>query len=380
MPKHTPIVPKGTPSDPADERIGLTEAFTPVGDGADASVDEGDGRIGLTEAFTPVAEGAHAGGFSYRGDNEDEYPDAFESLEPVEAPPLLFGDEAVVVEPEEPAGRHGKKQKKEKKQKQQIPAYQRKSRRMRRVLVTIVVLLILLIGALGYFTFRLIDESQTLATQQTQEQQSAQEVSSIQDGETKDATTATSKKTDVPNLAAVLGMTKDEAITALKHGATETSSKEINEEGNPVKTNVTVALTDEPADTRSGTPTVYLGLDEDGAVVQAGYSAATAALGYGSLSFVDAVKNEHIVEKTLKEAGIDVPEGTVELPADKTAYSSYATDGTTLVKENCSFSGTVDLDGVSHEWSSVLLYDYATANTSGNLADTIRIIYVYINA
>ena len=175
-------------------------------------------------------------------------------------------------------------------------------------------------------------------------------------------------------------MTKDEAIAALKHGATETSSKEVSEEGNPVKTNVTIALTDEPADTRSGTPSVYLGLDEDGKIVQAGYSAATAALGYGSLSFVDAVKNEHIVEKTLAEASIAVPEGTVELPADKTAYSTYDTDGTTLVKESCSFSGTVDLAGAAHEWSSVLLYDYKTANASGNLADTIRIIYVYINA
>ena len=168
----------------------------------------------------------------------------------------------------------------------------------------------------------------------------------MQTDETKDATTATAKKTDVPNLAAVLGMTKDEAIAALKHGATETTSKEVNEEGNPVKTNVTVALTDEPADTRSGTPTVYLGLNEDGAVVQAGYSAATASLGYGSLSFVDAVKNE----------------------------------GTTLVKESYSFSGTVDLNGAAHEWSALLLYNYSTANTSGNLADTIRIVYVYVNA
>lgn len=388
MPKHAPIVPKGTPSDPADKRIGLTEAFSPVGDAPAPSApsDDNDARIGLTEAFSPVGDGAHAGGFSYQGDNEDEYPDAFESLEPVDAPPLLFGDEALSVEPEEPQGRHGKKDKQDKKKKdkqgkkQQIPAYQRKSRRMRRVLIAIVVLLILLIGALGYFTFRLLGESQTLASQQTQEQQSSAEVGSINKDETKDAASTATKKTEVPDLAAVLGMTKDEAIEALKHGATETSSKEVSEEGNPVKTNVTIALTDEPADTRSGTPSVYLGLDEDGKIVQAGYSAATAALGYGSLSFVDAVKNEHIVEKTLAEAGIAVPEGTVELPADKTAYSTYDTDGTTLVKESCSFSGTVDLAGAAHEWSAVLLYDYKTANASGNLADTIRIIYVYINA
>ena len=172
----------------------------------------------------------------------------------------------------------------------------------------------------------------------------------------------------------------DGVPAALKHGATETTSKEVNEEGNPVKTNVTVALTDEPADTRSGTPTVYLGLNEDGAVVQAGYSAATASLGYGSLSFVDAVKNEGIIEKTLQEAGVNVPAGSAQLPADKTEYSEYASDGTTLVKESYSFSGTVDLNGAAHEWSALLLYNYSTANTSGNLADTIRIVYVYVNA
>ena len=251
---------------------------------------------------------------------------------------------------------------------------------MRRVLIAIVVLLILLIGALGYFAWQWFEESQLIATQQTQEQQSSQEVGSMQTDETKDATTATAKKTNVPNLAAVLGMTKDEAIAALKHGATETTSKEVNEEGNPVKTNVTVALTDEPADTRSGTPTVYLGLNEDGAVVQAGYSAATASLGYGSLSFVDAVKNEGIIEKTLQEAGVNVPAGSAQLPADKTEYSEYASDGTTLVKESYSFSGTVDLNEAAHEWSALLLYNYSTANTSGNLADTIRIVYVYVNA
>ena len=74
-----PNVPKGTPSDRSDERIGLTEAFSPVGD-AQAPVDGSDERIGLTEAFSPVGDGAHAGGFSYRGDNDDEYPDAIEAL------------------------------------------------------------------------------------------------------------------------------------------------------------------------------------------------------------------------------------------------------------------------------------------------------------
>lgn len=385
MPKHAANTPSGTESESTnrpfedDERIGLTEAFSPVASpevlGAD-EVNDRDNSIGLTQAFSPLEEGnpAHAGGFSYKGDTDDVYPNAFESLEPVSGPPLLFGDDTLPVEPEQPVGRHGKKDK------PFIPPHQRKSRRMRRILIVVVVLLVLLMGALGFFTYRLIDESQMLATQQTQAQQNSQEVATIQKDEAKDATTETVKKTTAPDLVTLLGKTQEEAVVLLKRGATVTSTRDVNEEGNPIKKNVTIALTDEPADTRTGTPTVYLGLNEEGKTVQAGYSASTSALGFGSLSFIDAVKNDKIVEKTLKEVGVTVPEGAVVLPEDKTLYSSYASDGKTLVKENCSFSGAVDINGASHQWSSVLSYDYATANSSGNLADTIRIIYVYVNA
>lgn len=336
---------------------------------------EADERIGLTEAFAPVSDsdGSHAGGFSYRGDSDDEYPDALDSLEPQDPPAVVFdGSEPVV--PDEPAGKHGRQCK------DNVPPYQRKSRRMRRILIAVIVLLVLLLGALGFFAWQWFNQSQLVAAQQAQEQKSVQDVDALAKDGTSDADTATTKTTDVPDLVALLGRTQEEAVAALQRGATVTSTREVNEEGNPIKTSVTVALSGEPSDTRSGTPTVYLGLGEDGAIVQAGYSAATASLGYGSLSFVDAVENDRIIEKTLQEAGIAVSENTVELPEDRSGYSTYASDGTTLVKESCSFNGTADIDGAAHEWSSVLLYDYTTANASGNLADTIRTIYVYINA
>ncbi len=351
-----------------------------------------------TEASAPVriGEGAHAGGFSYKGDTDDEFPDALESLEPHPEPALL-NDDAVVLLDDEPSARHGRdaaasgggrsgqpagaRGEKGRKGNGEVPPYLRKSRRMRKLLIAAIVLLVVLMVALGYFTFRLVQESKVVATQQAQQRnQSVDDASALQNDDAKDVVEQAEKKTAAPNLAALLGLTQDEAVEKLQHGATPSAPREVNEEGNPVKTTVNVALTSEPADTRSGTPTVYLGMDEEGIIVQAGYSASTAALGYGTLSFSDAVKNEGVVEKTLQEAGINVPANTVELPADKSQYSTYATDGTTLVKENCSFSGNVDIDGVSHEWSAVLSYDYTTANASGNLSDTIRTIYVYINA
>ena len=269
-----------------DASLGLTEAFAPIGAGdapGQRGAADGDTSLGLTEAFAPVAasHGAHAAGFKYQGDTSEDYSDPVESLEPRDEP--VFGDEVPAAAPVQNCGRHGKPEPVE-------HPHLKKSRRVRRVLVIIVALLAVLACALGYFAFQLWNESSRAMVQQTQAQQQSTDVGNLsQDNSGKDAASATTaKKTEVPNLVGVLGQTQDAAITALAHGATVTSSKDVNEEGNAVKKSVTVALTAEPADSRSGTPTVYLGLDADGKVIQAGYSAATASLGYGSLSFADA--------------------------------------------------------------------------------------------
>ena len=155
-------------------------------------------------------------------------------------------------------------------------------------------------------------------------------------------------------------------------------AREVKEEGNPIKTSVNVSLNDEPIDSKTGAPTVYLGLDENGKVIQVGYSASAAALGFGSLSFADAVNNDHVIEKTFEKIGVTIPAGSVKLPDDKSAYSTYASDGTTVTRERCSFEGDVDVNGTPCTWSAVLSYDYTTQVVTGNLSDTVRVIYVYI--
>ncbi len=62
------------------------------------------------------------------------------------------------------------------------------------------------------------------------------------------------------------------------------------------------------------------------------------------------------------------------------AYSTYGTDGTTLVKEYCGFNGQGTANGTEHSWEAVLSYDYSIANATDNLNDTTRTIFIYINA
>ncbi len=372
--------------------------------------------IGLTQAFAPVdEEGFVRRGRHARVDSGDDWTpddaawDAFESGEAFEDIPVAsedFEDEttdivpakrgkhakhaAVVDEVDEygfdaepvtaeliedgAGGKHGKKGKKSD---EDLPEYMRKSRRMRKILTVVIVLLVLLALAAGAGIFQIVKIGQEASVQQTQNVE--HEASSITGAEANDASSAvTVKKTNVPDLASLIGLTQDEAIEKLGSGAQVTASIELNEAGNPITKEVRVALTEEPSDSRTGTPTVYLGLNDAGKIIQAGYSTSTTSLGYGSLSFADAVRNEHIIEKTLAEAGITVAEGTVSLPEDKMAYSTYGTDGTTLTKEYCSFAGDAEVNGSTEQWSAVLSYDYAVANATGNLADTVRTIYVYI--
>ena len=254
----------------------------------------------------------------------------------------------------------------------------RRSQRMRRSLIVLIVLLLVGLCALGFFMYRTFTESQEQAVQQTQEQ-TASSKDSISAAAADDAAAVTAKQADVPDLSAIMGKTQDEAIAILKRGAQVTATQPVADEGSVIKSNVTVSLTSEPADSRTAsTPTVYLGLNADGVVVQAGYSASASALGFGTLSFADAVTNERVIEKTLQKIGVGVPNEVVTLPENKDDYSSYASDGTTVVKERCSFEGTATVNAVPCTWSAVLSYDYTTQILTGNLNDTVRVIYVYV--
>ena len=308
---------------------------------------------------------------------EENFPESFEALEPSDLdqdqnePIEISG---VSIQEDDP--QQGSGQQAHAKAKRPLSPRQRKSRRMRIILIVIAVLLISLIGLLAYFTWNLLQESSNLASQQTQ-QLVSDELESIQD-DSSDSSTEVTSTTEAPDLASLMGMTQDEAIAAIDRGATISAIREVDEEDNPIKTSLSVSLTEEPADSQLGTPTVYLGLDADGYVIMAGYSAATSVLGYGSLSFSDAVETEGIIEQILADCGIEIDSTSIVLPDDASEYSTYASDGTTLVEEEYSFTGTVTIDGTSYVWSSVLIYDYRLANASSNIADTIRQIYIYL--
>lgn len=268
---------------------------------------------------------------------------------------------------------------------------QMRSHTLHRSYVVVAISLVVLVAALIVSLVFLHITSQNVSQQQTSNGQAQQTETDIANSDATSTDTSSSDsndesstqtvKTSVPDITTLMGLNRSDALQQIGHGAALVSATDVNESDNPVVKKLTVVLTHEPGDSKQGTPTVYLGLDSNETVIQAGYSSPTSLLGFGRLSFVDAITNEHIIEQTLKKAGLTVSQGDITLPSSKKDYSIYGSDGHTLVQEKASFQGEgFSNKGVTYSWTSTLQYDYSRANATGNLANTTREIYVYINA
>lgn len=235
-------------------------------------------------------------------------------------------------------------------------------------LATILVLMLIALIVVGVLMFLEADKKNV----STSAQQDSTTL--LEDADEKEKVTATS---EVVNLVSLLGLTKDEAVSHIGHGAVVESETPI-EVGN-LKSEVVVPLTEEQGDPKRGTPTVVLRLNEGGQVGWASYTAPTSALGYGTISFVDAIQSAHVIQNSLRAAGLtDLNPAVLNAPTDSASYSTYDTDGKTLITEQTSFNGTGKQGDGVYDWGATLTYDYSNANQSGNLADTIRRVSVSV--
>ena len=98
-------------------------------------------------------------------------------------------------------------------------------------------------------------------------------------------------------------------------------------------------MNNEAGNEKAGTPSIVASTNRSRIITKIQFSCNTTLLGYGNYSFVDYVDNLHIIEKSLSEAGLKVEDGTVRAPDNRATYTSYDSDGTTVVMESCDFSG-----------------------------------------
>lgn len=267
---------------------------------------------------------------------------------------------------------------------------QRKSRRTRKVLIALIVAVVVVIAA-GIATVAVLSLQQgASANKQAMDDSAVSGQLAIGETGADDAVVSADARVEVVDVASLLGLSRDDAIAQIGHGAQVTAEKasedsegdgedaqadDAADEGG-VATLLTVSLQDDPSDTLTGVPTVYLGLDGDGAVVEASYSAGLSQLGYAAMRFADAVGVAKVVDQTLSAAGITVDSSAISLPEDAASYTTYDTDGVTVLRENCSFTGSTTVADAPCTWTADLAYDYSAAH--GDVTDAVRRITVTV--
>lgn len=256
--------------------------------------------------------------------------------------------------------------------------HEEKAIRARGSLIVAAVLAIILVIALAVCVSLALTEAAQAETQQTQASGAVAVSSGTDLQTTKKASSKREVTTSVPSLQTLIGATQNQAVSKLGHGAqVSEESDHVDEQSGSVR-RITVVLTSE---TSSGglSPTVSLDLNSDGAVVGASYRVAMASLGYGAISFKQAAGKAKVIQNTLSDAGVSIDDNTaVTLPKNQKSYSTYKSDGKTVVRQSKTFSGQATAAGMSYRWTGSLTYDYSKANKSGNLADTQRIVQVGI--
>lgn len=234
------------------------------------------------------------------------------------------------------------------------------------LLVSVVVFALIAIGLVAALVINSQSELHLVSAQEDSEDQNSKANEPL----------ITSPTTQVINLVSLMGMSEDDAIQAIGHGATVQDQETLSSLG--FSNEIVVLLADEKGDTYSGTPTVTLGLDAEGNVAAASYEAPCSLLGYGDVAFAPAVTQFHIVEFILEKIGLTNTEiGSIKLP-DSSEYSTYESDRKTLLREHYSFSGNTSENEQAYSWEVTLDYDYSEANEQSNLAYTVKRVSVAI--
>lgn len=258
---------------------------------------------------------------------------------------------------------------------QEVPEYEKNAKTLRRNLTIAIVALVILLIILAILVYMFLMNAQNVSVQQTQNAET--EVTQIEGNESHE-TQDSQKSATVPTLAAALGGKYDDAVTTIGHGAQVASdeSKEDDDIGDDgIKRTVKLTLANDAGDSKSGNPTVTLTMDKEDVVKTVSYTASTKVLGYGSMSFQDAILNDKIITRVMSEAGVTIDDSQITLPENQSEYATYTSDGKRVSKEEREFSG----EASNCKWSAKLLYDYALSITTDNLQDTVRTISISIS-
>ena len=166
----------------------------------------------------------------------------------------------------------------------------------------------------------------------------------------------------IPNLAALRGMSLDDARATLGEGWLDGDDPDIAVGAGGVRVAEVKALS--WGQSGAGDPLVLLGMSESGTVLSAELISPMDALGYPPMPYRDVMGDAALLRSALNSAGIS-PDATslAAPPSDATSvYDSSSPGAGAAIGDTWVFSGTSTGRG-QESWYLQVAYDYADAQT-----------------
>lgn len=240
----------------------------------------------------------------------------------------------------------------------------RKRKRLIRAIVILVVLAILCVGGLMLY-------SKSVMARTSSKQQDI----SVSNDQT--SASSTVAKATIPNLVALYGKNTDEVLAALGSSASlSTSEADASSQSVTIK----FAPNENTSTAETSSAKLYLIEDSSGNVNDITYSATLDDLGYINDSFSQTLADTAFIEKTLKAAGANVSNLTLQQP-DASSYQTMGTSsqGTQYVQtEEYTFSGSTNVSAPAN-WSVKFTFDHSVSAETKTSKSLTRLMTIHLS-
>lgn len=261
----------------------------------------------------------------------------------------------------------------------------KKSKRTKIILIVFIVILIAALGGLVFFGYNILSEA--MSTNQV----TFKPVTDMNDGKVVDTgapKTVEYKKTTIPDLTALFGLTASEVETRLGSSFKLTKTDVVSDPSNPkVVQLATFAYTpeliagNESDISKALMPglSVYTSLDANGKVIDVYFACDMRLLDYPETSFMDLLATDWVVRTSLQSAGVTPRDPAYLQPSfeETIVYDNVNSVNRKVIKQSQIFSGRTTSEKIPTVWTLTVTYDFGSGVSSADdYKNAIRTIHL----
>ena len=250
----------------------------------------------------------------------------------------------------------------------------RKSKRTKVVLMLLIFVLIAALGVLLYIGYGIFREASAASRTPVK---SPTDISESEIVDVQAPHTVEYKKTNIPDLTSLFGMTVSEVEARLGSSFQLTKTDSISGDKNPdIVQLATFTYIPEVTSASQGdintalapNQSIYASLNKDGKVIDIYYVCDLRLLDFPQESFEELLDAEDMLMTCLSAAGVDPRDYTYQRPSfeECIVYDNANSENRKVIKQSKIFSGRTTSESIPTAWTLTVIYDFGSGVKSAD--------------